>query len=171
MCPQSVWASGPYPAMKAWPIYTPPEPWQVNPEPPIPDPPYPNYWWPNQPHASQPWMSKPIGAMPPAKIHMRENLQRTPPFGFWKIYPGPGPWDYTGPSSKHWMKQKMLGQGIDFFMHIYTVNDDGTTMRQVVKIKPKKNLQNWRQYLNDPRFRRHRLTKPKTPSGHPDLFA
>jgi hypothetical protein len=105
-----------------------------------------------------------------SKIHMMEDLQRVPPFGVAKIHPS-APADYWGPSHKSWLKLKMLGQGIDFYVHYYQQNDDGTITRQVVKVKPKRNMQQWRQYLNDPKMRRHRLTKPKTASGNPDLFA
>jgi hypothetical protein len=169
--PQAVW-SWFYPAGK-WPLtYTPPDNWRVNPAPPIPDPPYDNYWYPGQPHESQPWTSKAIGAFPPSKIHMAENLVSVPPFGVAKVnqFPVSG----TVAAHKSWIKLRMLGQLTPFFIHIFQRKENGEidyTTRQVVKVKPKRDMRQWNKYANDLLTGNGRVDRPKPPNGNPDLFA
>jgi hypothetical protein len=157
--PQSIYSFW-YPGDK-WGLncYEPPESWRVLPESPIPDPPYPGFWYQGQPSAPGPWVSKAFGSFPPGKVHMAEDLQSTPKFGFWKINPA-APFDYGfGRASKYWLKLRMFGQPTHFYMHITTINDDGTETRQTVKVKPKKSMQQWNQHMNDERAKKYQTKR------------
>jgi hypothetical protein len=153
---QSVWLW--YPAEKNKWIYTPPTAEMVHPGPPYvhwfpgaPEP-YPGFWYPGQPHEAGEVVSKPL-ALPPAKTHMIEDLARWPKFGIFHIDQHPSHTWPLMPASKHWVKMKMLGQPTTFYVHIHPLKEDGSidySQRQVVKVKPKQNMQQWESHKDEP---------------------